>query len=88
MEITMNILARLSQAHLRSRAARQLRDLPPYLLQDIGVDPDHIDEAVAGILQANAVSKPALAERRPAGRRETPAHVSNGHWPYRWGAAH
>jgi uncharacterized protein YjiS (DUF1127 family) len=87
MEVTMNILSKLYKAHQRSRAARQLRDLPPYLLQDIGVDSDHIDEAVAGLLARNEARAAHPAQRlapkaAPSASLLGGSASSKAEWPY------
>lgn len=71
----MTILARIRQAQRRRQAARELRALPPELLNDIGIEPDRIDEAVASI---EARAPRAIGAEAPL---TTPV-ASRGDWPY------
>lgn len=84
----MSILEKLRQARLKRQAVRQLRELQPHLLRDIGIEPGQINEAVAGMLARKPEAK---AQSQAPRKAPTPAPdaalykatvFSCGAWPY------
>ena len=51
MTILAHMLAALQQRRNRAAAIRQLRRMPLHQLDDIGITPDQVEEAVDGMLR-------------------------------------
>lgn len=69
MQLLRNMIEKVYARRCRRAAVRQLREMSPRLLRDIGIGPHQIDAAVDGILQSRyAPDDPALdasRERKP-----------------------
>jgi uncharacterized protein YjiS (DUF1127 family) len=87
MEDTMSIFAKLRQAHQKRQAIRQLRELDPYVLRDIGIEPGQIEEAVSGTLAARNLPQAASPLRQvpkpaPDAVLYKASAFAKGEWPY------
>jgi uncharacterized protein YjiS (DUF1127 family) len=83
----MSIFAKLREAHQRRQAIRQLRELDPYVLRDIGIEPGQIEEAVSGKIAARNRAEAAQPLREapkpaPDAILYKASVFANGEWPY------
>ena len=69
----MNILASLIRWHRRVQGIRDLHNLPPHLLRDIGIERGQIDDAVSGLLSRGETAEPAPPEPRKIAASAQPA---------------
>lgn len=74
MLVLLHLIETVGKHHRRQLAERQLRRMPPHLLNDIGIEPHRLEEAVDGLLAGS--TKPASAQ--PPTKRQPGHHAAAG----------